>query len=1030
MLLLIILGAISTASARTGWCRGSGYADSDGSTLWGLTPPAGGAIDVTNPVIFQADGWFTWPGEPLRTIASCVAFIKPDAEKAVYKHCRRMNNQRAGQQGRVRHRVKHLARHVAPGLVTYVMWLQADGRCLSRTYRRDVVAIAGDDAALRAHTAAAPIVAALSNVTTTTTPSPPPPLEDMLSALSSDRKREAPLLVLGIQCSAHDGALTIARGGIVLAVLQLERLFNHRYHDPCGIFTGDRPPRGETPAQRRARDGAHADEWNAAYRAIAAATDIVGEAIDVGVANLRFGDEWLKHDDARLLEWPVRTWKLRSHHEGHASLAFWDSPFTECLVLVFDGGGGTVLPPPDDHEEEGEALHLREMPFAIYHGDAARGTGALRRVAQASFSTNSYGAMCCEIGALQRYCGGMRTRCAGKLMGYAGLGTPRFDQGWVDALEGMFLGFVDLLYDNDDAHLRESRLVQLGVEKGLRVRPPDDDNDGNGGGKGGSAGPRSCSGRPEALLAHLGGAARLGADAQRDVAASIQAAFARVVFNLFTEAAATAGFLEEEESAAAPPAADGPATEDADASLRSWKWTSAGSRVDGIALSGGGSLNVLFNAMLRRRLGVPVYVPTAPDDGGISTGLVWLAQPPPTLPRPTTFEEEETPPTHGGRRLRGGRGGALAYAGLPLFDRAALPDFARRGGARRVGPAEVAALLVDEGAVVGVARGRAEFGPRALGHRSLLALPSTGAAKDAMNLIKAREAWRPVAPVLLDAHAPRVFAEDVDSPHMSFAPRLRPEMRDAAPAIWHADGTARPQTVVEQDDPWLHALLRAVARRAPSGLGLLINTSFNTKGQPLVNRADRALCMHCELRGKGLSYVLLEDWLFEPDGACRVCAFARAELLLCGGDEDAGPLGVQAKLARRRRRMRAVFRKGAQVLVRVSRDDPFHGSYTQRAAVTVAQRAGGGNSYRAEVEWYRAGQHHRIRETGSKAEGFVVQFHYEGKSWKERRTKRPSIADYLCPDEITTLETRYGFRSMVEEEGADTDAEKDDDEWL
>ena len=93
---------------------------------------------------------------------------------------------------------------------------------------------------------------------------------------------------------------------------------------------------------------------------------------------------------------------------------------------------------------------------------------------------------------------------------------------------------------------------------------------------------------------------------------------------------------------------------------------------------------------------------------------------------------------------------------------------------------------------------------------------------------------------------------------MSFAPKLRAEAAEALPATTHADRTARPQTVGRGDEPWLHALLTAV--KAESGWGLLINTSFNTKGKPILNTLEEALALlrDCE----DLDYVLVEDWLF------------------------------------------------------------------------------------------------------------------------------------------------------------------------
>ena len=163
-----------------------------------------------------------------------------------------------------------------------------------------------------------------------------------------------------------------------------------------------------------------------------------------------------------------------------------------------------------------------------------------------------------------------------------------------------------------------------------------------------------------------------------------------------------------------------------------------------------------------------------------------------------------------------------------------------------------------------------------------------------------------------------------------------------------------------------------------------------------------------------LSHVVLEDWLFEPEGACRVCARAKQEHLLCDdegyGEKSNNNLNLKARLKRRRRRMAATFRAGAKVLVHVA-----SGEDAQRATVVVAQRANGNRGYRAQIEWYFHGQWHSVVETGGQADGFVVEFNFKGRAWRQPRPRRPSVADYLCPDEATTLARAYG----VEEEPAE-----------
>jgi carbamoyltransferase len=142
------------------------------------------------------------------------------------------------------------------------------------------------------------------------------------------------------------------------------------------------------------------------------------------------------------------------------------------------------------------------------------------------------------------------------------------------------------------------------------------------------------------------------------------------------------------------------------------------------------------------------------------------------------------------------------------------------------------------GRVVAVANGRAEFGPRALGNRSLLCDPRGPNAKDRMNSLKRREAFRPFAPAVLAEHADTYFDMPVkESPYMQFVARCRTP--DLLPGICHVDNTSRVQTVTEQDNPKFRSLLEAWY--AASGCPILMNTSLNVKGEPLVNSWADAL---------------------------------------------------------------------------------------------------------------------------------------------------------------------------------------------
>merc|ERR1711948_111246 len=104
-----------------------------------------------------------------------------------------------------------------------------------------------------------------------------------------------------------------------------------------------------------------------------------------------------------------------------------------------------------------------------------------------------------------------------------------------------------------------------------------------------------------------------------------------------------------------------------------------------------------------------------------------------------------------------------------------------------------------------------------------------------------------------------VFGRVIKSPYMTMAPKVRDEIKDKFPALAHLDGTARHQSVGEHDEPWIHALLLAVGKR--TGLAALINTSFNRRGNPIVNTVRESLAMLSE--EADLDYVLIEVFLFQ-----------------------------------------------------------------------------------------------------------------------------------------------------------------------
>ncbi|CAN5512924.1 carbamoyltransferase C-terminal domain-containing protein [soil metagenome] len=153
--------------------------------------------------------------------------------------------------------------------------------------------------------------------------------------------------------------------------------------------------------------------------------------------------------------------------------------------------------------------------------------------------------------------------------------------------------------------------------------------------------------------------------------------------------------------------------------------------------------------------------------------------------------------------------------------------------------AAVAECLADNG-VVAWFQGRSEYGPRALGHRSLLAHPGYAANLERLNDVKGREQFRPVAPMVLATRAADIFSRGpLPSPYMLFVHDVDAAWRDRIPAVVHVDGTARVQTVDAADEPLLASMLGEFERR--TGLPVVVNTSLNTAGRPMVDDPRDAL---------------------------------------------------------------------------------------------------------------------------------------------------------------------------------------------
>ncbi len=151
----------------------------------------------------------------------------------------------------------------------------------------------------------------------------------------------------------------------------------------------------------------------------------------------------------------------------------------------------------------------------------------------------------------------------------------------------------------------------------------------------------------------------------------------------------------------------------------------------------------------------------------------------------------------------------------------------------------VAEALADN-QVVAWFQGRAEFGPRALGHRSLLADPRQQANLEKLNDIKGREQFRPVAPMVLAERAADIFeGGPIPSPFMLFTHAVKDGWAERIPAVVHVDGTARVQTVDDAAEPLVARMLRGFERR--TGIPVVVNTSLNTAGRPMVDDPRDAL---------------------------------------------------------------------------------------------------------------------------------------------------------------------------------------------
>jgi carbamoyltransferase len=263
-----------------------------------------------------------------------------------------------------------------------------------------------------------------------------------------------------------------------------------------------------------------------------------------------------------------------------------------------------------------------------------------------------------------------------------------------------------------------------------------------------------------------------------------------------------------------------------------------------LALAGGCAMNSLANGRVFDRTGVEeVWIQAAAGDAGTSLGAaLWVHHCVLGAPRDGfVMEHSYWGPAYGDEQVRraiaeavpgsGGRDGAWGEIRIETVRDEDLL-------------AEDTAEAIARGDVVGWYQGRSEWGPRALGNRSILADPRRGDMKDVLNLkIKRRESFRPFAPSILEERTGEWFTIDYPDPFMIKVYPIRPEKRPLIPAVTHVDGTGRLQTVSRRANPRYWKLISAFERR--TGVPIVLNTSFN-ENEPIVNTPAEAL--DCFLR--------------------------------------------------------------------------------------------------------------------------------------------------------------------------------------
>jgi carbamoyltransferase len=263
---------------------------------------------------------------------------------------------------------------------------------------------------------------------------------------------------------------------------------------------------------------------------------------------------------------------------------------------------------------------------------------------------------------------------------------------------------------------------------------------------------------------------------------------------------------------------------------------------ENLCMSGGVALNCVANAKIKEKdIFKRIYVPSAASDAGVSLGAALYLY---HIIMENRQRKNSGPPFWG-----------------PDHSSEYLPFLLQKGVRYKISsdPEKAAAEYLAKGKIIGWFQGGMEFGPRALGARSILAPPYPGSMKDIINRrIKFRESFRPFAPIILEEDIPKWFNEYCDSPNMSFAFQVQEHLRDRIPAVTHVDGRARLQTVNMNNCPCLYRLLKNIKEK--TGIPILLNTSFNSRGEPIVENPENA--WDCFTRSE-MDYLFLGNYIID-----------------------------------------------------------------------------------------------------------------------------------------------------------------------